>query len=390
MPQVKIADFVATPEQRQLIQEVLDSGRISEGPKVAAFEQAWANFTSTRYCVVANSGTSALMAGLVALRLQLRLPRGTKAVTSALSFIATSNAIWHAGLEPVYVDVDPVRFHLLPDQVEEVLARGKPGEFGAIVPVHLMGYPVPMGRLLEIGERYRIPIVEDAAQAHGSLYDGKPVGGLGRLGIFSFYVSHNVQAGEMGAITTNDPEIDSLVRKLKDQGRLYRTEDDLDQWFVHDVIGFNFKALEFQAALALPEVAAAPQIIRKRWANVRGLNERLAHLQGQLQLPPLDEGVSYLGYPLVLRPGASLGRDELRARLAEKGIETRPLFRSIPTQQPAYRELAERYAGRVPNAERLGEHGFYLGCHQYLTEGDLDYVAEVLTALVDRSCAPGL
>jgi len=381
MRSVRIAEFVASPEQRRLIQEVLDSGRISEGPKVAAFERAWANFVSTRHSIVANSGTSALMAGLVALRHQLKLPRGTKAVTSALSFIATSNAIWHAGFEPVFVDVDPTRFHLLPDQVEEVMSQGTAGEYGAIVPIHLMGYPAPMDRLLEMGERYGVPVAEDAAQAHGTLYGGQPVGGLGKFGIFSFYISHNIQAGEMGAITTNDAEFDALVRKLKDQGRIYRTAEDLDRWFVHDLIGFNFKTLEFQAALALPEVAAAEQIIRKRRENVRGLNERLAGLQDWLQLPPYDENVSYLGYPVVLRPDSPLSRDELCAHLAEMDIETRPLFRSIPTQQPAYRQLREEYAGRVPNAEYLGEHGFYLGCHQYLSEEDLDYVGDALVAL---------
>lgn len=381
MRRVAIAEFIASPEQRQLVQEVLDSGRISEGPKVAQFERAWARFVSSRHCVATNSGTSALLVGLLALRHRLGLPRGTKAITSALSFIATSNAIWHAGFTPVYVDVDPVRFHLLPEQVEEVLAKARPGEYGAIVPVHLMGYPAPMDRLLDLGQRHGVPVVEDAAQAHGSLYRGRPVGSLGALGIFSFYISHNIQGGEMGAVTTDDEALDDLARRLKDQGRIYRPGEDLRRWFVHDLVGFNFKTSEFQAALALPQVEAAEAILQARREHVRGLNARLADLQEWFQLPEYDETVGYLGYPLVVRPEAPFSRDEWCALLAERGVETRPLFRSIPTQQPAYAHLAPSYAGRVPNAEYLGERGFYLGCHQHLTEDDLDYVAEVFTDL---------
>ncbi|MBC7225429.1 MAG: aminotransferase class I/II-fold pyridoxal phosphate-dependent enzyme, partial [Anaerolineae bacterium] len=264
MRRIAIAEFIASPEQRRLVQEVLDSGRISEGPKVSQFEQAWASFVGSRHCVATNSGTSALMVGLLALRHRLGLPRGTKAITSALSFIATSNAIRHAGFAPVYVDVDPVRFHLLPDQVEELLEGARPGEYGAIVPVHLMGYPAPMGRLLELG---------------------RPVGSLGALGIFSFYISHNIQGGEMGAVTTDDEALDDLIRRLKDQGRIYHTGEDLSRWFVHDLVGFNFKTTEFQAALALPQVEAAEAILQARRENVRGLNARLAHLQDWFQLP---------------------------------------------------------------------------------------------------------
>ncbi|MGC8839713.1 MAG: DegT/DnrJ/EryC1/StrS family aminotransferase [Anaerolineae bacterium] len=381
MRRVAIAEFVASPEQRRLVQEVLDSGRISEGPRVAQFERAWAEFVGSRFSVATNSGTSALMVGLLALRHRLGLPRGTKAITSALSFIATSNAIWHAGFEPVYVDVDPIRFHLLPDQVEALLAEGRPGEYGAIVPVHLMGYPAPMDRLLALGERYGVAVVEDAAQAHGSVYRGRRVGSLGVLGIFSFYISHNIQAGEMGAITTDDEAVDGLARRLKDQGRVYRTGEDLPRWFVHDLVGFNFKTLEFQAALALPQVAEAEAILRARRENVRGLNERLADLEEWFQLPEYDDAVGYLGYPLVVRPEAPFSRDAWCALLSARGIETRPLFRSIPTQQPAYAHLAEAYAGRVPNAEYLGERGFYLGCHQHLTSDDLDYVAETFADL---------
>ncbi|NLE77180.1 MAG: aminotransferase DegT, partial [Chloroflexi bacterium] len=237
MRKVSIADFTVTPEQRRLINEILDSGRISEGAKVAAFEEAWARFITARHCIVTNSGTSALLVGLMSLRHYTGQPRGTKAITTALSFIATANAIWHAGFEPVFVDVDPVRFHLLPEQVERLLAEATPGEYGAIVPVHLMGYPAPMDELLEIGRRYGVPVAEDAAQAHGSLHRGRRIGTLGIMGVFSFYISHNIQAGEMGAITTNDSDLDALVRKYKDQGRTYHTADDRDHWFNHDIIG---------------------------------------------------------------------------------------------------------------------------------------------------------
>ncbi len=392
---VRVGDFRLGEEEKRAINEVLDSGRLSEGEKVTEFERKWANYVGTKYCVATSSGTGALISGLTALKYLRGLKDGTKVITTPLTYIATSSAISLVGFEPVYVDVDLETFSITPENIEALLERANdPGEYAIILPVHLMGYPARMDEINEIAERYDLVTFEDAAQAHGTVYKGKRAGAMSLLADFSFYIAHNIQAGEMGAITTDDYEIARLVRKIKAQGRAceclvctrskgwcpllstYKGNDDFDPRFSHDLIGYNFKAMEFQAALAITQLKKADWITERRRKNVKYLNEHLRPYEHILQLPNYSEDVSYLAYPLVIKRPDLISRRELRRRLEEKGVETRPLFGCIPTQQPAYSHLRARYEGRLPNAEYLGKNAFYVGCHQYLEQEDLDYTVK--------------
>jgi dTDP-4-amino-4,6-dideoxygalactose transaminase len=153
------------------------------------------------------------------------------------------------------------------------------------------------------------------------------------------------------------------------------TEDStgLDPRYASSVIGFNFKATEFQGALGLTQIAKLNDIIRKRQENVKYINEGLAKHSDVLQLPPFSKTVSYLSYPVVIKD-ASISRKKFRDALTEAGIESRPLFGSVPTQQPAYAHLKARYEGKVPKADYFGSRGFYIGCHQFMPQEQLDYV----------------
>jgi dTDP-4-amino-4,6-dideoxygalactose transaminase len=294
------------------------------------------------------------------------------------------------------VDVDPLTFNITPDNVRLLLEeKGDPSEYAVIMPVHLMGYPVEMDEMNRIAEQYDLLTFEDAAQAHGTLYKGKTAGALSKVSAFSFYIAHNIQAGEMGAVLTDDPEINRLVRKIKTQGRMcdcpvctrssgacpqleeHSEDGDFDPRFVHDLIGHNFKAMEFQAALAVTQIEKADWIIKKRRSNVKYLNRGLEPWESILQLPRYSDEIGYLAYPLVIKDPELISRKRLRRRLEEEGVETRPLFGCIPTQQPAYSHLRSEYEGKLPNAEYLGLNAFYIGCHQYLEEDDLDYVVGV-------------
>jgi len=234
--------------------------------------------------------------------------------------------------------------------------------------------------------------MEDAAQAHGTIYRNKKLGAYSKLACFSFYIAHNIQAGEMGAVVTDDPDIYKLIKKIKAHGRMcdcpvcerakgkcprlnsYQGNEDFDPRFYHDMFGFNFKTMEFQAALGLVQLEKAKEILEKRRYNVRYLNKGLAALENILQLPVYSDDISYLAYPLVIKRPDIISRKILRQKLEESGIETRPLFGCIPTQQPAYAYLKERYLGKLPNAEYIGACGFYIGCHQYLKKDDLDFI----------------
>lgn len=401
MRRVFVGSFLLGAEEKAAINEVLDSGRISESKKTWEFEKAFARFIETRYSIAVSSGTSALIAGMTALKHhdRIRLKEGSAVVTTPVTYIATSNAIIQSGLKPVYVDVDPQTFGITAESVKQFLESADDASaYSLVLPVHLMGYACDMDGINKAAKRYGLQVFEDSAQAHGTLYKGKRTGSLSLLGAFSFYIAHNIQAGEMGAVTTNDPEISRLVKKIKANGRmcdclvctrdlgkcprLGKGEDDLDPRFTHDMIGYNFKTMEFQAALGALQLKKVEWIIRKRQENVRYLNERMEKFSDVLQLPVFSESVSYLAYPIVIKKPERISRKKLRYELEKLGVENRPLFGCIPTQQPAFRHLKERYEGKLPNAEYLGANGFYVGVHQYLTREDLDYIASMFEKIM--------
>ena len=398
MLRIRVGDFRLGKKEKAIINEVLDSGHLSEGEKVKEFERQWAKFIGTKYCVLVNSGTSALIAGLYALKYLFRLKNGTKVITSPLTFIATVNAVVAAGFEPLFVDIDPDTYVITPGEIERALKKNK--NVSVLLPVHLMGYPADMKEINKIAGRYKLIVMEDAAQAHGTIYKGAKLGSFSKLGCFSFYIAHNVQAGEMGAVVTDDQRIARLIKKIKAHGRMcdcpvclrpqnkcprlncYNGKDDFDPRFYHDMFGFNFKTMEFQAALGLAQLESVGEILKKRRFNVEYLNKGLEPLREMLQLPVYSDKISYLAYPLVIKNPRLISRKLLRHKLEEAGIETRPLFGCIPTQQPAYAYLKHKYEGKLPNAEYIGKNGFYIGCHQFLKKEDLDFIITVFNDIL--------
>jgi len=402
---IQVGDFPIGPEEKAAVRAVLDSGRISEGKATKEFEKRWARYIGTKYAVAVNSGTSALIAGLLALIHDGRFKKvrpGAKVITSPVTYIATSNAIKLAGMEPVYVDINKHDFTLKCDEIEDLLEKENAKEYAAILPVHLMGYPNDMDRLKKIAHKYDLVIFEDSAQAHGTLYRGKKTGSLSLLSDFSFYIAHNIQAGEMGVVNTDDEKIYKLIKKIKANGRLcdcveclrykgrckYGKGDEMferDPRFTHDLIGYNFKTTEFQTALASAQMKRADRIFKSRSDNVKYLNDSLEKFSDLLQLPVFSPDVSYLGYPMVIKQPGRISRKAFSSRLEKHGIETRPLFGCIPTQQPAYSEYRETYRKRLPNADFIGANGLYIGCHQYLKKEDLDYVVSTIEKAIKES-----
>lgn len=389
---IHVGDFRLGEEERVAINEVLDSGRITEGEKVKEFEREWADYIGTKYAICTNSGTSALIVGLSALKYYKNVSE--EVVTTPITYIATSNAIVQSGFRPVYVDIDRETFGITPENIKEYLENN--GDVNPIIlPVHLMGYPCKINEIQKIADKYGGYLVEDAAQAHGSMYKDKKVGSFGLFSIFSFYVAHNLCGGELGAVNTDDYELIKLTRKLKANGRMcvcdvctraegkcpYR-EKDFDPRFTHDLVGYNFKTMEFPAALGLVQLKRADWIAKKRRENVKYLNEGLEKFSDVLQLPKSDPHVSHLAYPLVIKKPEIISREKMQRELERRGVETRPLFGCIPLQQPAYSHLRGEYEGKLPNAEWVGKNGFYVGIHQYLSQDDLEYILKVFSEVI--------
>ncbi len=390
MRKVFVGDFQIGEEEKEAVNRVLNSGRISEGIEVRSFEKKWADYVGTKYSVLVNSGTSALIAGISAARILNNIKEKSKVITTPITYIATSNAVIVNNLEPVYVDIDKTTFGITSENIKAHLESvDDASEYSIILPVHLMGYPCDMDKINKIAKDYGLTVLEDSAQAHGSMYNGKKTGSMSLMSFYSFYIAHNIQAGELGAVNTSNLEVYKLIKKIKANGRVCdcpvctrskgvcpHDKDETDPRFTHDLIGYNFKTMEFQAALASTQLKKVDWIVKKRQENVKYLNEGLEMFSDKLQLPLYSEEVSYLAYPLVLKD-TSMSISKFRKELEKNGVENRPLFGCIPTQQPAYSHLWEQYKDKIPNADYVGKYGFYIGCHQYLELDDLDYVIKV-------------
>ena len=372
---IRVGDWKSTPEDFEVVENILRSGHLSEGKYVREFEEKWADFCGTKYCVLMNSGTSALIACLEVMK---HFITNRKVLTSPNTFIATVNAIMLSGYEPIFSDVERDTFAIKPCI----------SDAGIFIPVHLYGYPVDMD---SFDYNY---MIEDACEAHGTLYNGKKVGSIGIMGVFSFYIAHNIQVGDMGGVITNNKECYKLLRKIKAHGRMcecpecYRLlgncphrNKDFDPRFTHDEIAYNFKTTEIQAALGLNQLKHAEEILQKRQENVKYLNKGLSNIKG-LQLPIHDTTVSYLAYPVILKD-ETVNRNSFCNHLTRNGVENRPFFSCVPLQQPAYAFMKDKWEGKLPNAEWLGARGFHVGCHQYLTTEDLDKIIGAIKDTLD-------
>jgi len=386
---IRTGGFNFSQEEKKTLYEIIESSRITEHSKTNEFERNWAKKIGTRYSVAVNSGTSALISSLYSLKYLNKEDQRKKIITTPLTFIATTNSILLSGFEPIYTDVNLDTFDIQSKGIEKILKENDPKDFFAILPVHLMGYPCDMDEINRIAKENNLYVIEDSAEAHGSKYKSKNVGSLSDISIFSFYVAHNIQAGELGAVNTNNSKIRNLVRQIKAHGRMcdcnvctrmdagcpkkFPDDEDIDPRFTFTEIGFNFKSNEFATAIANSRMNQMEEINEKRQEIVAYLNEGLSKHSDVLQLPKYSRDVSYLAYPLVLKSGS---RKKLREDLEKRGIETRALFGSIPTQQPSMKNFKKEYLGKIPNSDYLGKNGFYIGCHQYLKKDDLDYIID--------------
>ena len=376
----RIGDFPLGEAERRAIERVMDSNRVSEHREVREFEQEFADWLGVKYVVATSSGTAALICGLTALKYDSRYPQITdncRVRIPALTFIATANAVMLSGMIPQFGDVELPTMTLDPESIKS--------QDDLVMPVHLFGFVADMPA---IQERANL-VVEDACEAHGSVLHGKKAGTMSIWSAFSFYIAHTVQAGEMGCVATDDGEIARSVRRIKAHGRAcdcvqcvrgegicpYQQRGP-DPRYQHLEIGYNFKPMEFQAALARVQLERIDENIERRRENVLNLNDKLKNVDETL-LPAFDENVAYMAYPIILNDG--IDRNKVLQSLERRGVECRPLFGCIPTQQPAYAHLRGMY---VPIAEFLGRQGFFVGCHQYLTDDDIDDMSNAIKEAV--------
>ena len=375
-----------SPRAKQLVLEVLESNRLSAGPKTAQFESEIARLHGCRFGLFCNSGTSALQIALAALKERHGWHDGDEVLVPAVTFVATSNVVLYNGLRPVFVDVEPDFYCIDPAQIERhITSRTR-----AIMPVHIGGLPCDMDPILDITRRHGLRMVEDSAECMFALYKGRPVGSFGDISGFSTYVAHVITTGVGGLCLTDDPENHVLLRSFANHGRdsIYiRIDDDKNlegqalfevasRRFSFERLGHSFRATEMEAALGLAEIEQRLEYAQRRVRNASRLCEGLRDLEDRLQLPKArpESEHAWMFFPIVVRPDAGFSAETLIERLEERGIETRRLLPLI--QQPVYRRLFGDLRGQYPVADMLNRNAFYVGCHPLLETEDLDFMLE--------------
>ncbi len=339
------------------IARTLDNCSFCLGPDVAQFEKDFARFCGADHCVGFNSGTSALHVAL----LLLTIGRDDEVITTPATFVATSWAISYVGARPVYVDIDDATFNLDPQRVERAITK----RTKAILPVHLYGHPADLDPLLAICRKHNLPLVEDAAQAHGATYKGKTVGTFGAVAEFSFYPGKNLGAyGEGGALVTNNAAFAARARGLREHGSTQR--------YYHDEIGFNYRMEGIQGAVLGVKLKHLESWTRERRRVAHRYNELLADTP--LQLPREAEYAQSAWHLYVVRHPR---REELKKHLENNKIGC-ALHYPLPLHlQKAYARLGHK-AGDFPIAEKAARECLSLPIYPEMTEAQVQRVSEVI------------
>lgn len=339
------------------IAKTLDNCSFCLGPDVAQFEKDFARFCGAQHCVAFNSGTSALHIAMML----LNVGAGDEVITTPCTFVATSWAISYVGAKPVYVDIDDATFNLDPKLVERAITpRTK-----AVLPVHLYGHPFDIDPLLQICQKHQVPLVEDAAQAHGAKYKGKVIGTFGAISCFSFYPGKNLGAyGEGGALVTNNDAFAARARALREHGSTQR--------YYHDEVGFNYRMEGIQGAVLGVKLKHLDNWTRERRRVAARYHELLADTP--LQLPREAVGCESAYHLYVVRHPR---RDDLKKHLEANKIGC-ALHYPLPLHlQKAYASLGHR-PGDFPVAEKAARECLTLPIYPELTDAQIQRVAGVV------------
>ena len=345
---VGVGTFSASPLAKQLVNEVLDSNRLSYGPMTQRFEADFARLHGCRFGIMSNSGTSALQLALQAMKEIHGWQDGDEVLVPAVTFVATANIVLHNRMIPVLVDVDPLYYGLDPALMEKAITP----RTRAVIPVHLFGQAADMDPILEVARKHSLKVIEDTCETMFANYKGRRVGSLGDVGCFSTYVAHLIVTGVGGINTTNNPDYMIKIRSLLNHGRdsIYISIDDakdkqgeelhtiIERRFSFVSVGHSFRVTEMESALGLAQLADWETMIAKRRRNAALLTEALKPFDNVLQTPAIrpDCEHSFMMYPLVLRQE---GKRELVNFLEDNGVETRdmlPLTQSagVPASNP--------------------------------------------------------
>jgi perosamine synthetase len=365
-PLLRIAEPLLGEAERRYLLAALEAGEVSsQGRFVREFESRFAAYARAEHGVATSSGTTALHAAVAA----FGVGPGDEVIVPPMTFVGTANAVAYCGARPRFADIHPGYWGIAPEAVGAAVTARTRG----IIVVHLYGHPVDLDPILATARARGLWVLEDAAEAHGATYKGRPVGALADASVFSFYANKVITTGEGGIVLTNDADFAHRVRHLRDHAM------DPARRYWHTEIGFNYRMTNLQAAVGLGQMERIDEFVARKREIRRWYEEALAGVAG---LTPIREqvwaGPTCWLYTLALDESRGWDRARLASQLRDAGVETRPCF--VPLHQlPMYREED----GRYPVSERIGRTGLSLPSGVSLTQADVERVAGLI-----RRCAP--
>jgi len=357
---ISIAKPLIGEEEIEEVEKVLKSGFIAQGPKVAEFEEAFASYVGAEHAVAVSSGTTALHLSLLAAGVK----DGDEVITTPFSFAATGNCALYVGARPVFVDIDPKTYNINPELIEGAITK----KTKAILPVHLYGQPAKMDSINTIAKEHDLVVIEDAAQAHGAMFQDKKVGSLGDMGCFSFYPTKNMTTSEGGMITTNNPEMADKARILRAHGEKER--------YQHEILGYNFRMTDIAASIGLVQLKKLDGFNQKRIENAEYLTEHIKVLNG-IKPPYVSPEVRHVFHQYTIRVEDGKRKD-IMEYLNQEGIGT-GIHYPIPIyKQKLYQDLG--YHDKCPETEKAASEVLSLPVHPALSIEELEKIVISLEA----------
>ncbi len=356
-------------EEIEAVVKVLRSGPLTNalgaGPMVTQFEKNFARFAGVKHAVAVNTGTAALHSALVAAGVQ----QGDEVILPSFTFVATAESVVMAGGKPVFADIDPETYNISPAEIEKNITK----KTKAIIPVDLYGFSAEIKPIREIATKHGLAVVEDAAQAHGATYAGKPAGVFADAACWSLYASKNMTTGEGGVVTTDNAEVAETLRLIRTHGEKAK--------YASLMLGTNYRMSEIQAAIGLVQLEKLPRFVAKRRENAKRLTELLAG-SDRLKLPEESEERqhSWYLYTVRLQNATESERNKIVDELRRKGVGAEVYYVHPVHLMPYYREsFGER---KLPETEKAAKQVFSLPIHPSVTEAQVDYIGKTLLNLL--------
>ncbi|MEM2465757.1 MAG: DegT/DnrJ/EryC1/StrS family aminotransferase [Candidatus Bathyarchaeia archaeon] len=334
------------------------------GPMVRQFEEEFSRLVGTKHAIAVNSGTAALHMAIVAAGIK----RGDEVILPSFTFVATAEAVVMAGANPVFVDIDPETYNVSPEAIEKALTK----KTRAVIAVDLYGSPADLKPIREMADKHGLKVIEDAAQAHGAVYKGKPVGAYADVACWSFYASKNMTTGEGGMITTNANEIAETLRLIRSHGEKEK--------YKSIILGHNYRMPEIEAAIGIVQLRKLPIFLAKRRENAERLTANLSSVTN-VQLPGEPKGCrnSWYLYTIRVKDADRARRDAIIENLRREGIGAEVYYPLPIHLMPYYRRFAKK---RLTETEKASEQVLSLPVHPGVTAEQIDFIGKAVSRLV--------